>query len=213
MALMSAEQPELELLWAAHDKTLSDQFLLTATDYGIKRWERMLKIYPKDTDGLEMRRARVLAMLRLKLPFTIRWLRAWLTELCGPDNYRLELNYYSIDLDLGYDTLPEAEKLAIDIVGLLSEVKPANMVLDFNAMRQSIGAVKAGGLTESAVLLEVWPAQTDLDSIGGVKLGAAAEFVVVLEVWPDKRDLELVSWGGPLASGYTEYIAVVDAYP
>ena len=72
--LMEAEQPELAALWAAQDKVLADQYIVTATEYGISRWEAILGIYPKDTDGLEMRRARILSMLQLKLPYTKRWL-------------------------------------------------------------------------------------------------------------------------------------------
>lgn len=183
-ALMAAEQPELEGLWTAQDDVLANQFLLSATDYGIRRWERILKIYPKDTDGLEMRRARVLAVLRLKLPYTLRWLRGWLDDLCGAGNYGLAITDYLIDLDLGFDGIPEAEKLAADIVALLQAVKPANMILDFNSMRRSYGTLVAGGVALTALTVDVYPARQQLESRGG-----------------------------PQIAGYTEYVAVLDAYP
>lgn len=104
-----------------------------------------------------MRRTRVLAILRLKLPYTLRWLRNWLDELCGIGNYALSVSPYIIALDLGYDNIPEAENLASDIMSMLQTVKPANMVLDFNAQRQSNGAVVIGGITEVSALLEVFP--------------------------------------------------------
>ena len=45
--LMEAEQPELAALWAAQDKVLADQYIVTATEYGISRWEAILGIYPR----------------------------------------------------------------------------------------------------------------------------------------------------------------------
>jgi len=104
-----------------------------------------------------MRRVRVLTKLRLKLPYTLRWLRNWLDELCGGDKYELAVNEYTIALNLGLDNIPEADKLIEDIMALLYVVKPANMVLDFNGMRHTNGAVVVGGMAEYAVVLEVWP--------------------------------------------------------
>ena len=156
-ALMAAQQPEIEALWAAQDGALGDQFLVSAADYGISRWERILRIFPKDTDGLEMRRARVLSKLRLQPPYTLPWLRNWLDELCGDGNYELAVTGYAITLSLGLDNLPEADKLAEDIMALLHLAKPANMALDFNGMRKSSGMAAAGGMTGCAVEVEVWP--------------------------------------------------------
>jgi len=182
--LMEAEQPELEALWAAQDAVLADQYVVTANEYGISRWEAMLGIFPKDTDGLEMRRARVLSMLRLKLPYTKRWLAAWLDDLCGEGNYSLAISAYTIMLDLGYDRIPEAEKLAGDIYAMLEAVRPANMVLALNSMRNVNGAVNVTGFTESALHLEVWPAQAELDSSGGVQITGYTEYVYITGAYP-----------------------------
>lgn len=43
-ALMAAEQPEIEALWAEQKSVLENQFLVSATELGVKRWERILKI-------------------------------------------------------------------------------------------------------------------------------------------------------------------------
>lgn len=182
--LMEAEQPELAALWAAQDKVLADQYIVTATEYGISRWEAILGIYPKDTDGLEMRRARILSMLQLKLPYTKRWLANWLNDLCGAGNYDLAITAYSIVIDLGYDLIPEAEKLAGDIYTMLVAVCPANMVLELNGMRNTNGAANVAAFTECALDMEVWPAQAELDSSGGVQITGYTEYVYTANTYP-----------------------------
>nr|DAW60544.1 MAG TPA: tail protein [Caudoviricetes sp.] len=181
---MEAEQPELAALWAAQDKVLADQYIVTATEYGISRWEAILGIYPKDTDGLEMRRARILSMLQLKLPYTKRWLANWLNDLCGAGNYDLAITAYSIVIDLGYDLIPEAEKLAGDIYTMLAAVRPANMVLELNGMRNISGAANVAAITECALDMEVWPAQAELDSSGGVQITGYTEYVYTADAYP-----------------------------
>jgi len=183
-ALLTAWQPEAEALWDAQDDALENQFLLSATDYGISRWERILQIFPKDTDGLEMRRARVLSILRLKLPYTMRWLRNWLTELCGAGNFGLDITKYLIMLDLGLDNIPEAEKLADDLMALLQIVKPANMILDYNGMRQSTGTLLVGAVSGMAVEIDVWPTPDELISHGGVQVRGYTEYIAVIETFP-----------------------------
>ncbi|MDR1693274.1 MAG: YmfQ family protein [Oscillospiraceae bacterium] len=137
-ALMQAEQPELEDLWAAQDSTLENQFVPTAEDYGVRRWEKMLGIRPKGTDGLEVRRTRVLSMLGLKLPYTLRWLKNWLAELMGAGNFGVDVVDYLIGLTLRYT--PDDERPTDDIIGVLTDVKPANMLLHVTAVTESPAA-------------------------------------------------------------------------
>ena len=189
-AIMAAEQPELEQLWSTQDGVLENQFLVSATEYGVKRWERILQIYPKDTDGLEMRRARVLAILRLKLPYTIRWLRQWLDDLCGPGNYGLEVVAYTIALNLGYDTIPEAEKLVQDIMTMLQAAKPANMVLELNAMRQSQkGKFALASVAVTALTMEVWPGVEQLESTGGAVVAGHTAYLLSLDAYPEIEEV------------------------
>lgn len=182
--LMEAEQPELAALWEAQDNVLADQYIVTATEYGISRWESMLGIYPKDTDGPEMRRTRILSLLQLKLPYTRRWLANWLNDLCGTGNYGLAITAYTIIIDLGYDLIPEAEKLVGDIYTMLAAVRPANMVLELNGMRNAYGAVSVAALTECALDMEVWPARAELDSNGNMRITGYTEYVYTADIFP-----------------------------
>lgn len=67
----AANEPEIEVAWDAAALLLANQFLETADENGVAVWERELKIYPKDTDTLEVRKARIKAMWNLELPYTV----------------------------------------------------------------------------------------------------------------------------------------------
>ena len=70
--ITTGEQPEFELAWDAHGEVFANQFVDTALNYGLSRWEKMLHITPKGTDTLESRRARIKAKLNNFAPYTIR---------------------------------------------------------------------------------------------------------------------------------------------
>ena len=67
-AIMESEQPELNALWDALDTALTDQYLLEAGEYGISRWEEILKIIPVPGGTLDERRFRIYTMLNNRLP-------------------------------------------------------------------------------------------------------------------------------------------------
>ena len=83
-AINEANEPEISLAWDALALVLANQFLDTADSSGVSVWEKELRIFPKDTDTLEVRKARIKAMWNLELPYTVPWLKNWLTSICGP---------------------------------------------------------------------------------------------------------------------------------
>lgn len=56
-----ANEPEIALAWDAVTRVLANQFLEDADEDGVAMWERELELYPKDTDTLEVRKARIKA--------------------------------------------------------------------------------------------------------------------------------------------------------
>ena len=73
-AMAAGWQALFDGLWRAADQALDDQFVTTAGEYGLSRWESMLGIRAKGTESLDKRRARVLSRLLEQLPFTMRGL-------------------------------------------------------------------------------------------------------------------------------------------
>lgn len=73
--LTEAENPEFQKLLEVLGQVMDNQFILTATDYGLSRWERMLKIIPPRDSTFPQRRAAILAKLRAQTPFNLDALR------------------------------------------------------------------------------------------------------------------------------------------
>lgn len=126
--IMGSEQPEVEQSWDSADDLLDNQFIPTAGNIGLSRWEKILDITPKGTDSLEDRRFRVLTRINEELPYTLIQLRAILETLCGPDNYSAEVEEgtYQLVVKIGL----AAKNNFSDVDSLLNRVVPQNMVVN-----------------------------------------------------------------------------------
>ena len=123
--IMQAEQPEVDSLWSSMETVFANQYILDATEYGVKRWESMLGISPKDTDTLDERKFRILARLNQELPYTLTKLKEMLTTLCGADGFSINLNaaQYHIEIKLGLGN----KNSYGEVQNLMKKMIPANM--------------------------------------------------------------------------------------
>ena len=124
--VMATEQKELEMAWENAEATLADQYVMTATINGIKRYEKIFGIVPKATDTLDERRFMVLSKMNEQPPYTLEALKNVLNALCGEDGYTLFLNMdeYELIVKLGINN----EKNFDAVVDLLDRILPANIV-------------------------------------------------------------------------------------
>ena len=126
--ITSAEDPEFTLFWAVLKRIINNQFITTCDEQGISKFEKMLKLYPYESDTLEMRIARVLVEWNAQLPYTMRSLKQMLDVLCGAGNYRVKLrnNEYVLEIDtFFYDS-----KMLTQLNKLLLKVLPANLAYE-----------------------------------------------------------------------------------
>ena len=72
VAALQAENPEFRLVWEGADKVLYNEFILTADESGISRFEKILGILPLNEDTLESRRARVQSRWFNEIPYTMK---------------------------------------------------------------------------------------------------------------------------------------------
>ena len=124
-AVMETEQVEVERAWLEAENALADQFILETTENGVKRWETMLGVSPKDTDTLDERKFRILTKLNQELPYTLRKLKQALTNLCGVENYSVEIKSaeYHIEVKLALTNKNNYQEVA----DVLKKMVPANM--------------------------------------------------------------------------------------
>ena len=124
--LCETEQPEIDRLHDAADAVLDAQFLSTAGEYAIQRYEKIFGVVPQDTDTLDERRFKVLTRINTQLPFSVRRLRQQLSTLCGADGYKLEMNGDRYTLTVKVALTAKRNQQAVE--ELLADIVPANMV-------------------------------------------------------------------------------------
>lgn len=124
--IAEAENPEINTVWANHERVLANQFVETLTEEGCARWEKILNITPMGTDTLADRRFRILGRINADLPFTITQLKNMLSTLCG-DGYTVELQntQYKLIVKLALSVKRQYDEVS----KLLENVVPANLIV------------------------------------------------------------------------------------
>ncbi len=140
-SITTAEQPEIELLWAKLDEALKSSFVDTAEEDGVLRYERILKLTPKASDTIEDRRFRILVRLNEKLPYTEKFLNERLALLCGEGGYTLNLDYnsYTVEVKVGLNVTEQFD--AVD--AFLHRISPANLVRDVKIKYNTYGDLES----------------------------------------------------------------------
>lgn len=90
---LEAENPEFVIAWNAAESVLKNEFIESADEYGISRFEKILNILPSKEDTLESRRARVQTRWFYTIPYTLRVFIEKLIVLCGNGNFTIIKNY------------------------------------------------------------------------------------------------------------------------
>lgn len=125
--LTDAVQPEVEELFQAIENAQNNQFIETADEYGVARWEKILGIVPQSTYSLDNRKFTILTRMNEQLPYTMTSLKHRLESLCGKDGYSVELDAPNYTLKVGVALT--ARSSFKDVQSMLEKVVPANMVL------------------------------------------------------------------------------------
>ena len=146
VAALEAENPEFSLMWSATDRCLRNRFISTADEYGISRFEKMLKIYPTTDDTLESRRSRVQSKWFNTIPYTWKVLLQKLLVLCGDSDFEVTGDFktgYTLYIDTDLELYGQVEELE----NIINTMIPENLVVvSKNSIPCNIkGAVLFGG--------------------------------------------------------------------
>lgn len=127
-ATLEAENPEFILVWNAADRVLKNEFIETADEYGISRFEKILNILPSKEDTLESRRARVQSRWFSSIPYTLKAFISKLAALCGDTNFTITKNYekYRIDIFTDLELFGQVDELE----HIIETVMPCNMIVN-----------------------------------------------------------------------------------
>ena len=132
-ALCNQYGVELERLYSNILEMLDDQFIITASESVVSKWEERLQIVPKATDTIEERRFRVLTKINDKPPYTFKYVENKLAEFCGRDNFRLILDpeLYALSVQLSADSISNTETISL----WLKQLIPANLTFTVDRFR------------------------------------------------------------------------------
>ncbi|WP_431030135.1 putative phage tail protein [Lysinibacillus sp. LZ02] len=122
------EKPILDALWLKIENIMKDRFILTATEDGLSRREKALKINVPGTDSIETRRFRLLTRYQEQAPYTNKVLKQLLDSLLGEGKYTYERNvadkWIKVRLELSVKGQFEAVEL------MLERITPQTMILE-----------------------------------------------------------------------------------
>ncbi|WP_050698603.1 putative phage tail protein [Anaeromassilibacillus senegalensis] len=133
--IASAEQPEFQEAMQDVQGASNDFFLDSLTDYGCQRWETILNLPKIYNNTLEERRFRIMTWLNRQAPFTMTTLCQQLSSLCGEGEYTVELNAENYLLIVRISITSKNNFDDIEI--MLHSIVPANIVIDFDLMRNT----------------------------------------------------------------------------
>ena len=122
----------------------------TASEEGIRRFEKALGLTPGVEDTLEQRRLRVAGLFTGAPPFSMGWLREKLERAFGPEGYlaedSAEEHWLRVGADLSWGYRPETLEQE------LREKIPANLVLRMVGMNLERQQVFAGAFLQTAAV-------------------------------------------------------------
>ena len=127
---LTSEDSEFRILWKGADKILANEFIATADESGIERFEKILGLFPSDLDTLESRRARVQSNWFVTLPYTMRMLIEKIAVLCGDSDFEIAGDLkegYTIQIYTELPLFGQVEELR----RVLDEMVPCNLLTVF----------------------------------------------------------------------------------
>jgi len=142
--LATVENPELVLLWEKLGEVRSNQFIADLLINGAARWEKMLKLRPKSSDSIEVRRERILAKINAQIPFTHRQLENMLNATYGTKRTKvaIDYNHYS----LWVDVLASVLTRTLEMRKFLRPIVPANMTIGISNTQTLSHRLLVGGV-------------------------------------------------------------------
>lgn len=141
--IMRVENPEFRALWDAMCDILINQYISTATGYGLEQWEAIFDVLPGVNDTVEVRRDRIMTLLGGSRPYTMRKLQELLDAAFGTGNVLAEINgdKYEIWFTLSRDVANRVQ----EIYDWAEPIIPKNLIMKSQSEQSSTETIYFGG--------------------------------------------------------------------
>lgn len=127
--IANAEQPEFEQVVIDVKSAADDFFLVSLSEYGCKRWEKIMGLSVSPDDTLQERRDRILIKYLDQLPYTYRTLLKYLATVSEDFTVNLDENAYDLYIRIRLDGYSQRDAL----IATLGQMIPANLILRIRA--------------------------------------------------------------------------------
>jgi hypothetical protein len=152
---MKAEDREFKIVWDATNRALSNEFIATADEYGISRFEKILGIHPDAEDDLEMRRLRVQSRWFNTLPYTIRTFTRTVSRLLGETYNFSILSAFGTSYEMILTVYTAYDDQMEELKNTISIMVPANIVVGIVCEEVCEGNVYCGVVAEEGEIIEI----------------------------------------------------------
>lgn len=127
--LIDAQTPEVQALQDRLDQMMDNCFITKAHDAGLKRFEKLLGIFPAEGETEEYRRNTILSRWFDRLPFTVRGLLQRIGIIQGNNNIQV---YFEDDDPYTVHIVTRLEEAGqVDsLIFIFRSMIPANLVID-----------------------------------------------------------------------------------
>lgn len=170
--IMTAEDIEVELLEKNKKQILDENFIDTATEYGIRYREKLYKIRFSPSESLDMRKLRLKNRKMDKLPITYRALAYKLESLFGEDNYKITVDNDNYIVNVELNTFDW--NAFNEIVDNFRYIIPCDMILKSLLINKINTNIYFGACTLCGEEIVVYPwSPKDIESKGKVNIAMA----------------------------------------
>ncbi|ACQ54693.1 TPA: putative phage tail protein [Clostridium botulinum] len=186
--IMATENIELELIKKGQERILKENFIDTATDYGIKHKEQLFKIRADlVNDTLEFRKLRIKNRKMDKMPITQRSLEHKLKTLFGEGNYKVEVLNDEYVLKVEINTFDWS--MFNEIIDNFRYIIPCNMMLNSTLVQKISTSIYYASAITSGEEITVYPwMPKDITSKGKVNIAMGSNTGVEnITIYPRKE--------------------------
>ncbi|MBO0569940.1 putative phage tail protein [Clostridium botulinum] len=186
--IMATENIELELIEKGQERILKENFIDTATDYGIKHKEQLFKIRADlVNDTLEFRKLRIKNRKMDKMPITQRSLEHKLKTLFGEGNYKVEVLNDEYVLKVEINTFDWS--MFNEIIDNFRYIIPCNMMLNSTLVQKISTSIYYASAITSGEEITVYPwMPKDITSKGKVNIAMGSNTGVEnITIYPRKE--------------------------
>ena len=124
--ITDSQNPEFDLIWEVEAWMRRQLYIITAEEYGLRRYEQLLGITPMEGESFSARRNHILVRWNQEVPYTYRFLIG-LLEMLTNGNFEVITNFGKYEMEIR--TFTSDSGILSDLAFILRHIIPANIAV------------------------------------------------------------------------------------